>query len=582
MLFLYVLLSINFDMNRNLIYIILSLAILLPASLSGQSVREGAESANMIITAVERYNERDIDGAKKILQQIIAEDSENDAAWYYMALCAIAGNDVEMAEQGFRMASELDPDNFWYRYRLARLYSMTSRPELTVDMYEKLLEDFPKKSDLYFDLVEMYAAQREYQKALDTLKEIETVFGMTESIAMYRFNLLRMLDKQEEAFKSLEEYNKEYSSPYVLSTLADYQMSMYNDSTALAYYDEALDLAPDYAPALLGKAETLRLTRKYEEYFDILDRYVSGMDSPAAAKSDYLMAVVQRTDPKFINSFRPQLDSVIDKAVGLHPKDSLMLQTAAVYYYSTDRKDLAKKHFKANVEAWPESFASAANYIEFLMYAEEWEDLSKEGRAAFDKFPQETAFLEMASVGDYNLEAYDKVLDICTKVLEVAPKDSSKTLRAWSTMGDIYHQLGDDKKAYKAYDKALKINPDYIYVLNNYAYYLSVEGKKLKKAYNMSKRTIEAEPDNATYLDTFGWILYLQGKPLEAKPFFKHAMLYGGKDSVVIMDHYAEVLYALKEYDLAMVYWNMALKKNAGDVPDLEERVELRKQSMKK
>jgi Tfp pilus assembly protein PilF len=260
----------------------------------------------------------------------------------------------------------------------------------------------------------------------------------------------------------------------------------------------------------------------------------------------------------------------------------MLLQTAAVYYYSTDRKEEAKKHFKANLQAWPESFSAAANYVEFLMYAQQWEELSREGRAAFGKFPHETAFLEMASMGDYNLEAYDKVLEICNTVLEVAPRDSSKTLRAWSTMGDIYHQLGDNKKAYKAYDRALKINPDYVYVLNNYAYYLSVEGKNLKKAYNMSKKTIEEEPDNATYLDTFGWILYLQGKPLEAKPFFKHAMLYGGKDSVVIMDHYAEVLYALKEYDLAMVYWNMALKKNNGDIPDLETKVKRRKQEMGK
>ena len=569
-------------MNRSIIYIILSVAILLPASLYGQTVREGSESGNLILSAVERYNERDIDGALAILKEAVAEDPENDAAWYYIAQCGIVRNDIQTAEQGLRMAGELDPDNFWYRYRLAGLYLVTSRQELTVDMYEKLLEDFPKKSDLYFDLVEMYAAQKEYQKALDTLKEIETVFGMTESIAMYRFNLYRMLDKQEEAFKSLEDYNKEYSSPYVLSTLADYQMSMYNDSTALAYYDEALDLAPDYAPALLGKAETLRLTRKYDGYFDILDKYVYNTDTPAVAKSDYLMAVVQRTDPKFLNSFRPQIDSVMDKALSLHPKDSMMLQTAAVYYYSTGRKDIAKTHFKANLQAWPESLSAAANYVEFLMYAEDWEELSTAGREAFERFPQETAFLEMASVGDYNLEEYEKVLDICTKVLEVAPNDSSRTLRAWSTMGDIYHQLGENKKAYKAYDKALKINPDYIYVLNNYAYYLSVEGRKLKKAYNMSKVTIEAEPDNATYLDTFGWILYLQGKPLEAKPFFKHAMLYGGKDSAVIMDHYAEVLYALKEYDLAMVYWNMALKKNDGDVPDLEERVKLRKQSMKK
>ena len=128
----------------------------------------------------------------------------------------------------------------------------------------------------------------------------------------------------------------------------------------------------------------------------------------------------------------------------------------------------------------------------------------------------------------------------------------------------------------------MKVSPNNIYVLNNYAYYLSVTGKNLKKAYAMSKKTIEAEPDNATYLDTFGWILYLQGKALEAKPFFKHAMLYGGKDSAVIMDHYAEVLYALKDYDLAFVYWYRAQAKNGGEIPDLDERIAARKKAIGK
>ncbi len=553
-----------------------------PAFSHAQSVRGEAEHENMVLSAVEKINGKDVEGAMAILRGVIAADPDEDAAWYYLAQCAVMKNDLETAEQCYRMASEKDPGNFWYRYRLARLYSVTSRPELTISMYEKLLEDFPDKSDLYFDMVELYAAQKEYEKALETVKEIETVFGITESLAVYRFNLLRMLDRQEEAFNSLKEYNRDYSSPYVLSTLADYEMSMYNDSTALAYYDEALDLAPDYSPALLGKAETLRLTRKYDEYFSVLDKFMSGSDSPAAAKSDYLMAVVQRTDPKFLNSFRTRIDSVFNKVLEIHKNDSTILQTAAVYYYSTNRRDKAKDCFKANLEAWPESLGASAGYVEFLMYAEEWEELSRAGREAFSRFPNETAFLEMAGMGDYNLQDYDKVLETCRKILEAAPADSSKTLRSWSTMGDIYYQLGDSKKAYKAYDNALKINPDYVYVLNNYAYYLSVEGRKLKKAYTMSKKTIEAEPDNATYLDTFGWILYLQGKPLEAKPFFKHAMLYGGKDSAVIMDHYAEVLFALKEYDLALVYWNLALQKNDGKIPGLEERVKARKSAMKK
>ena len=558
--------------------VILCLAlVLVQVSASAQKFRPGSDTENMVLSAVSLLNENDVEGAREILLSLLAQDAENDAGWYYLATTALAVNDLSQAEEYLKTAVSLDPDNFWYRYRLAAIYGSTQRQELTVDMYEKLLEDFPKRSELYLDMMELYTAQGEYEKALETIGEVETVFGMTEALAMYRFNLLRGTGRHEEAFASLEKFNEDYSSPYVLSTLADWQMSMYNDSTALSYYNEALDLAPDYAPALLGKAETYRITRKYDEYFDVLDGFVSYEDIPAPAKSEYLTAVVQRTDPKFIRSFSSQFDSLMTKAVDMYPKDSTILQTAGIYYYSTDRMDVANEYFGRNAEAWPKSLPARATYVEFLMYAGDWETLSAEGRKAFDMFPSETAFLEMASVGDYNLERYEDVLQICEKVLEVAPADSSSTLRAWSTMGDIYHTLGDAKKSYKAYDKALKINPDYVYVLNNYAYYLSVEGKNLKKAYAMSRKTIEAGPDNSTYLDTFGWILHLMGKDQEAKPHFKRAMLYGGKESAVILDHYAEVLYALKEYDMAFVYWNLAKQKNDGRIADLDERIEIRK-----
>ena len=544
------------------------------------------DSGNMLISAVNEYNEGKYGNAATILQRIIDTDPSNDAAWYYLAMCSMASRDVEMAEYRFEKAVELDPTNFWYRYRLAGVYAVTSRADLTVQMYEKLLQDFPKKSDLYFDLAELYAAQKEYQKALDTLDEIETVFGVTESVAVYRFNLLMQMQKQEEAYKSLEDYNGRYSSPYVLATLAEHQLNMYNDSTALAYYDEALDIAPDYAPALLGKAETLRMTRKYGEYFSALNDYVSNESDVARSKSDYLSAVIQRSDPKFLRAFMPQMDVIIEKTLQVHPSDSSALNMAGLYYYATDRADLAKDKFRENAQKNSSSIAATASYVEFLMYIDQWEELSSEAMVAYDRFPQEPTFLEMASLGYHNLEQYDKVLEICDKILQVAPADSAKTIRAWSTKGDVYHAMGNDKKSFKAYEKALKVNPDYIYVLNNYAYILSINGKNLKKALAMSRKTIEAEPDNATYLDTYGWILYLLGRAEDAKPHFKHAMLYGGKESAVILDHYAEVLFALGEYDRAMVYWNQAIRKNDGKSDDkisgLTEKVEQRKQQMKK
>lgn len=562
------------------VFLTLVLCAFVQTFVHAQIARPGSETGNMIISAVDQLNSNNIDASAEILKEVLADDAGNDAAWYYLSTISLMRNKVAEAEEYLKTAIDLDPRNFWYRYRLASIYAGTQRQELTIDMYEKLLEDFPERTELYEDLVSLYAMQGEYEKALETIDEVETVFGLTESAAMYRFNLLRSLDRHEEAFQSLEKYNEEYSSPYVLSTLADWQMSMYNDSTALAYYNEALDLAPDYTPAVIGKAEVYRMTRKYDEYFKELDALAASEDIPAPAKSDYLMAVVQRTEPNFIQSFMPALDGVMEKMTQMHPKDSMVLQTAGVYYYSTQRNKEAKEYFSRNAQAWPESLSANATYVEFLMYAEEWEDLSREGREAFGRFPRETAFLEMASVGDYSLQRYEGVLEICETVLEVAPADSSSNLRAWSTMGDIYHNLGEPKKSYKAYEKALKINPDYVYVLNNYAYYLSMEGKKLKKAYAMSKKTIEAEPNNSTYLDTFGWILYLQGKPDQAKTYFKQAMLYGAKESPVCLDHYAEVLYALKEYDMAFVYWNLAKQKNNGDIPDLDAKIEARRKAV--
>ena len=50
----------------------------------------------------------------------------------------------------------------------------------------------------------------------------------------------------------------------------------------------------------------------------------------------------------------------------------------------------------------------------------------------------------------------------------------------------------------------------------------------------------------------------------------------------MILDHYAEVLYALKEYDLAFVYWAQAKSKNNGEIEGLDEKIMRRKSEMEK
>lgn len=527
----------------------------------GKPAQEGIRADGRIVNAVQMYEDENFTGAKTMLDAILKTSPDNDAAWYYRGLCNMRLKNAADSERDLKQAVALDSTNYWYRYMLAGLYGMTGRSVLTIDMYESLLRDFPKKSELYYGLANLYINQGQADKALKIIGDIETQFGKSDATVMTRFNILSRQERHEEAYNALEEYNKEYSSPQVLSMLGDYEMGMYNDSSALAYYDEALSLDKSYAPALLGKAETYRIARDYVSYFKTLDILMADRDATPAGKAEYLQAVFRQSDPRFMKSFSSQLDSTVNIAVNAHPADTSILQTAGLYYLVTDRKEAAADAFKKVMTEFPDNVGATASYIQTLLYINDWDKVVSACDSAMVRFPQEAGFLEFANAAEFNRKNYPAVIENCVKMLRIAPTDSATFVTAWSTIGDMYHLLGDQSKAFKSYETALKVAPDNAPVLNNYAYYLSVEGKKLKKAYAMSKKTVEAEPDNATYLDTFGWILYLQGKALEAKPFFKHAMLYGGKDSATILDHYATVLEALGEKDLAKVYRQQAKNK---------------------
>ncbi len=533
--------------------------ILLVFSISVASMADGRGDSRMI-DAVQAYSDGNFRKAAEICGKILSDNPGNDAALYYRGLSALNLGDSKSAIEDLRKAVAADSTNYWYQDRLALAYTMTSQKELAIATYENLLGKFPGKTDPYYTLLNLYYADGQADKTLETLTKIENVMGKTDQTVMTRYRILLSQKKQEEAAEALKDYVKEYSSPYVLTMLGDQEISMYNDSTAIAYYDKALDLDSDYIPARIGKAEVYRMTRHYPEYFSNLYGVMGDEAVPSEGKADYLMQLQQHTDQRFFQTFRPQLDTAAQLMVDSAPEDTTALQSAAFYYYGTDRQEKALEIFKGMAEKYPSSYGAAIRYTQTLVSMNKYEELAGEAESAAGRFPGKPEFYEMANYALYNLKEYDKVIENCRKAIASAPADSATLLSSYSTMGDMYHDLGKGAEAYKYYDKALRINPDYAPVLNNYAYYLSLEGKKLPKAAKMGAKAVEAEPDNATYLDTYGWILHLQGKDQEAKTHFKHAMLYGGKESAVIMKHYARVLEALGEKDLAEVYRDQAEK----------------------
>ena len=141
--------------------------------------------------------------------------------------------------------------------------------------------------------------------------------------------------------------------------------------------------------------------------------------------------------------------------------------------------------------------------------------------------------------------------------------------------GDMFYgrdSLYGKERAYAFYEKALEYNPDNTLVLNNYAYFLSLDERDLDKALAMSGRVMELEPGNPTYIDTYGWVLYKLGRYEEAKTTLRQAVALDADASGELLIHYGDILYALNDYFMASVYWKKA--REAGyDPAEIESRL---------
>ena len=179
---------------------------------------------------------------------------------------------------------------------------------------------------------------------------------------------------------------------------------------------------------------------------------------------------------------------------------------------------------------------------------------------------------------------YDKALDAYRESLDYAATDSLRSV-IWGMIGDTWHQKGIEgredwdermdlgiaepdaafrkymKQCYKAYDRSLRYDPDNTMALNNYAYFLSIEGRDLERALSMASRVTALEDDNPTYLDTYAWVLYKLGRTDEAKKILQRAVVLDGQRSPALLAHYGDILYALGERFMAEIYWRQALEK---------------------
>lgn len=560
---------------------IFALILSFPALCLARAER-GTDSATtaLLLNALKEYNSGNYTQAKGDFQKLAALDPQNDAAYYYLANIALRMDDLPSGELYLKKGIEIDSSNFWYRDMLGQVYIKANKIKEAISVYEGLLRMHPKKSALHYTLVNLYLGAQQTEEAKGILEKIEASQGKSEAVAMTWFNIYRMEQNWEKALNYLVEFDKEFQSPRIQCVIGDMYADRYKDTLAIHYYNKALELDRQCAPAMYGRAEVHRMNGNYPLFFADINPFLANPQIDSKMKIEYLKQLFQI--PNFIKRYRLQLDNAMEGIALAHPADTTSNMFLAAYYGEIGDNAKCKEFLRKNYTLYPDKFSTLFQWVLAIYQLKEWENLEAATTEALEKYPHHPDLVQLRGIARFQMKQTDKAIESYRELEEISLKnrDTVSLISAYSILGDLHYEKKESKTAFSYYRKVLKLNPNETGALNNYAYYLALEGKNLKQAYQMSKKTVEAEPDNPTYLDTFGWILFLMDKPLEAKAQFKHAMLYGGTESADILDHYAEVLFSLGEHDLAFIYWNQA--KQLDNTLGIDEKIKERKAQLKK
>ena len=177
---------------------------------------------------------------------------------------------------------------------------------------------------------------------------------------------------------------------------------------------------------------------------------------------------------------------------------------------------------------------------------------------AINYFPDEAIYYYPTTFHYILKDDYKSALKYAERGVEYVQKLSNLHLLFLEILGECYYKTGDKNSAYNTFDYLLKIDPSNVSVLNNYAYYLSLDELNLSRAKQMSYKTIMVEPKNPVYLDTYAWILYKLGEYNDAEKYMKKAIenINDDSDKITYYEHYYEILIANNMKELADEYKN--------------------------
>ena len=561
-------------MNRNKLFF-LTLSLFLTSSIAFcqdtiQPKMSLAQNAEYFSKGIEnKYNEN-YDVAIECFENALKAFPEDHASMYELsALYAKKG----LQEKGFEMienAVALDSSNKWYKIRLADFYKIQNNYEEFVNIYDKLLENEPNNLEYLEVYINALLHIGRYEQVTEKLDVYEDNIGVSEYISIQKIEIYNMLGKKDKVIEEMEKLSEAY--PYdtrYMSMLAEIYVQDKRDKDAYNMYLKIKEINPDDPYISTSLLEYYQRQGEIEKAFEEFISSIKNKNLDYNTKAQIYEYWFEQKDDEELTV--KEAEAAGKAFIEAHPDKELGYYVIGTVHYNNKEYVEAQRYYLDAVARDSSSFMSWYQLIFTDLELNKADDLYEHSLKAQRFYPEQPLFYLFNGVALIEMKKYEEAIKVLEKGRFMSA-DKTLTANFDTYIADIYYKLGDREKMYKQYDRVLKNDPENIYVLNNYAYFLSVDNIRLEDALKMSAITIEKEPKNVTYLDTYAWVLYKLGRYKEAKKWMEKVFSYDKNAEGVNYEHYGDILYKLGDTKKAVQNWKKA-KKLGGTSEFIDQKI---------
>ena len=486
----------------------------------------------------------DTDGAIRNFEQALRYMPDDAASMFELSEQYVNAGRMEEAYRMIQKAAQLDPENKWYQMRLGRFYRNLEQYDDFTKLYEGLTAKYPDDIDMLSDLIDAYLITEKYDKALEKMDVLEKQIGRNEFITEQKLNIYKRQGNTKKLLAELEQLTKENpDNPRYYSMLAKEYSDNGKDKEALKTFEKVKELSPNDPYINISLLEYYEKNGDNEKAFNELLAAIRNKNLDLATKTNIYDYWMQKNEgSKQVNEQARQCGEAFIEA---HPDSKLGHLILGSYYLVKEDAPKSKEQYQKALAIDSTDFYGWQNLIISESRLNENENVRDHAIAALKYYPMQPVFYWYAGVANAVLKNNDAAITYLEKGRRYT-SDKLQMANFDAFLGDLYHEQGDEEKAFDAYERTLRNDPNNVLVLNNYAYYLALKNQDLDKALEMSTKAIAAEPDNPTYLDTHAWVLYMKGDYKEAEKHMKKALKLLKEPDETYTKHYEAIMNKLK------------------------------------